>query len=201
MYRQIIKVFTASCVSLVFRLFLSPFLLAFIILLAITNRGKAFFFQQLIGKNEQLFCVVKFKTISDCRDKNGQLLHDFLRITKLGGFMRKYSLDELPQLFNFLNGDMSQVGPRTLLIQYTSFYRKVQQKLHDVRRGITGWAQLNGRNAISWKKRFELDLWYVERVLLLFDCRILLMTFMKVLKSSDIDLARSVTIEAFVEHN
>lgn len=182
-------------------LLLLPFLMIFTLLLIITNRGKAFFFQKRVGKGERIFNVIKFKTMNDKRDNHGHLLRDIDRITSFGRFMRKYSLDELPQLFNVLKGDMSLVGPRPLLIQYLPLYSAEQRRRHDVRPGITGWAQLNGRNTISWKKKFELDIWYVDRVSFMLDCKILLMTFIKVLKASDIDQADNITMEAFNGHN
>lgn len=197
MYVRLIKVLIDFCVSLVLCILLLPFMLIFIVLLFIANRGKVFFFQKRVGKDERIFRVIKFKTMNDRRDKNGQLLHDTDRITSVGRFMRKYSIDELPQLFNVIKGDMSLVGPRPLLIQYLPFYSDIQKKRHYVKPGITGWAQLNGRNAITWTKKFELDISYVEHVSFTLDCKILFMTFLKVIKASDIDQGDGVTMEAF----
>jgi undecaprenyl phosphate N,N'-diacetylbacillosamine 1-phosphate transferase len=201
MYCRIIKVLIDLSVSLVLCILLLPFLLVAVILLSITNRGKVFFLQPRVGKCERIFRVIKFKSMNDRRDKNGQLLPDMDRITTFGRFMRKYSLDELPQLFNVLKGDMSLVGPRPLLIHYLPLYSAEQRKRHNVRPGITGWAQLNGRNAISWTKKFELDIWYVDRISLKLDCKILFMTFIKVVKASDIDQGDRITMEGFNGYN
>ena len=165
-----------------------PFLLVIIVLLLVFNEGAgAFFTQERPGYKGKIFKIIKFKTMNERRGADGNLLPDVQRITKFGRIVRKLSLDELPQLFNVLKGDMAIIGPRPLLTQYLSLYSKEQLRRHDVRPGITGWAQCNGRNNISWTKKFELDVWYVDHLSFKLDCRIVLITIMKVLKRADID--------------
>ena len=162
------------------------------------NKGAgAFFFQERPGKDSKIFKVVKFKTMTDERDKYGNLLPDADRLTKVGKFVRSTSIDELPQLWNVLKGDMSLIGPRPLLVQYLPLYSSEQARRHEVRPGITGWAQCHGRNAISWQKKFELDVWYVDHISFVTDCKIVLTTLKKVLGREDINSATSVTMEAF----
>lgn len=162
------------------------------------NKGAgAFFFQERPGKNGKVFKVIKFKTMTDERDNNGKILPDVDRLTKLGEFVRSTSIDEFPQLWNVLKGDMSIIGPRPLLVQYLPLYSPEQARRHDVRPGITGWAQCHGRNSISWTKKFELDVWYVDNISFLTDCKIVWTTLMKVLKRSDIHSATAVTMEFF----
>ncbi len=162
------------------------------------NKGAgAFFFQERPGKDSKIFKVVKFKTMTDERDKDGNLLPDADRLTKVGKFVRSTSIDELPQLWNVLKGDMSLIGPRPLLVQYLPLYSSEQARRHEVRPGITGWAQCHGRNAISWQKKFELDVWYVDHISFVTDCKIVLTTLKKVLGREDINSATSVTMEAF----
>lgn len=175
----------------------SPILLMVTIGLFLANYGQPFFFQTRPGKNEKLFRIVKFKTMNDKKDDQGNLLSDAERLTPIGGFVRKTSLDELPQLFNVLKGDMSLVGPRPLLPQYLPLYNQQQKKRHDVRPGITGWAQVNGRNAISWTQKFEYDVWYVEHLSLLMDLKILFLTLKKVVVKEGINSNTSVTMEVF----
>lgn len=166
------------------------------------NKGAgAFFFQERPGKNGKIFKVVKFKTMTDERDADGKLLPDADRITKVGRFVRSTSIDELPQLWNVLKGDMSIIGPRPLLVQYLPLYSKEQARRHEVRPGITGWAQCHGRNAISWQKKFELDVWYVDHISFITDCKIIGVTIMKVLKRVDISSETSATMEDFNGHN
>lgn len=161
-----------------------------------------FFTQPRPGKKGKIFKVIKFKTMTDERDQEGNLLPDNDRITKVGKFVRSTSLDELPQLINVLKGDMSLIGPRPLLVEYLPLYSKEQAKRHDVRPGITGWAQVNGRNTISWQKKFELDTWYVENISFKLDCIILLKTIQKVLKRDDINSSEdSIGIEDFNGYN
>lgn len=166
------------------------------------NKGAgAFFFQERPGKGSQIFKVVKFKTMTDERDSEGNLLPDADRLTKVGRFVRSTSIDELPQLWNVLKGDMSLIGPRPLLVQYLPLYSPEQARRHEVRPGITGWAQCHGRNAISWKKKFELDVWYVDHISFLTDCKVVFTTIKKVLGREDINSATSVTMEPFNGNN
>ncbi len=162
------------------------------------NKGAgAFFFQERPGKDGKIFKVVKFKTMTDERDKDGKLLPDAKRLTKVGRFVRSTSIDELPQLWNVLKGDMSLIGPRPLLVQYLPLYSKEQARRHEVRPGITGWAQCHGRNAISWKKKFELDVWYVDHISFATDCKVIWTTIQKVIKRADISEEGYATMEYF----
>ena len=166
------------------------------------NKGAgAFFFQERPGKNGKIFRVVKFKTMTDERDADGQLLPDAERLTKVGRFVRSTSIDELPQLWNVFKGDMSLIGPRPLLVQYLPLYSAEQARRHEVRPGITGWAQCHGRNAISWQKKFELDVWYVDHISFLTDCRVVLTTIKKVFAREDINSTTSATMEVFNGNN
>lgn len=160
-----------------------------------------FFFQERPGKDGKIFKVVKFKTMTDERGADGKLLPDADRLTKVGKFVRSTSIDELPQLWNVLKGDMSLIGPRPLLVQYLSLYSSEQNRRHEVRPGITGWAQCHGRNAISWKKKFELDVWYVDNISFVTDCKVILTTIKKVLGREDISSATSATMEPFNGNN
>lgn len=161
----------------------------------------AFFLQERPGKGGKIFRVVKFKTMTDERDARGQLLPDEARLTRVGRFVRSTSIDELPQLWNVLKGDMSLIGPRPLLVKYLPLYSKEQARRHEVRPGITGWAQCHGRNAISWQKKFELDVWYVDHISFLTDCRVIFTTIKKVFAREDINSATSATMEAFNGNN
>ncbi len=162
------------------------------------NKGAgAFFFQERPGKDGKIFKVVKFKTMTDERDKDGKLLPDAKRLTKIGRFIRSTSIDELPQLWNVLKGDMSLIGPRPLLVQYLPLYSKEQARRHEVRPGITGWAQCHGRNAISWQKKFELDVWYVDHISFATDCKVIWTTIQKVIKRADISEEGYATMEYF----
>ena len=162
------------------------------------NKGAgAFFFFFLPGKNGKIFKVVKFKTMTDERDKHGNLLPDADRLTRVGRFVRSTSIDELPQLWNVLKGDMSLIGPRPLLVQYLPLYSKEQARRHEVRPGITGWAQCHGRNAISWQKKFELDVWYVDHISFATDCKVIWTTILKVIKRADISEEGYATMEYF----
>lgn len=178
-------------------LVLLPVFIIITILLWFSNRGSAFFFQARPGKNEKLFNIIKFKTMNDKKDKNGNLLSDAERLTRFGKMIRKTSLDEIPQLLNVIKGDMSLVGPRPLLPEYLPLYNKKQKKRHLVRPGITGWAQVNGRNAISWEQKFDYDVWYVEHFNFLLDIKILILTIKKVFVSEGINSDSSVTMEKF----
>lgn len=162
------------------------------------NKGAgAFFFQERPGKDGKIFKVVKFKTMTDEREKDGKLLPDAKRLTKIGRFIRSTSIDELPQLWNVLKGDMSLIGPRPLLVQYLPLYSKEQARRHEVRPGITGWAQCHGRNAISWQKKFELDVWYVDHISFATDCKVIWTTIQKVIKRADISEEGYATMEYF----
>ena len=179
-----------------------PILLVIILWLHFTNKGAGVFFtQDRPGKNGEIFRVVKFKTMTDERDKNGNLLPDKERLTRVGCFVRSTSIDELPQLLNVIRGDMSLIGPRPLLPQYLPLYTQEQARRHDVRPGITGWAQINGRNAISWKEKFELDVWYVDHCSLKLDLKIIFMTIKKVFVREGISSKSSVTMEPFTGNN
>lgn len=183
-------------------LVLSVPLAAVTLWLHFANKGAgAFFLQERPGKHGKIFKVVKFKTMTDERDADGNLLPDADRLTKVGRFVRSTSIDELPQLWNVLKGDMSLIGPRPLLVQYLPLYSKEQARRHEVRPGITGWAQCHGRNAISWKKKFELDVWYVDHISFLTDCKVILTTIQKVVKRSDISSETSATMEPFNGNN
>ena len=197
MYKTLVKPFLDFVLSLTGLLLASPVFLAVTLLLAVANNGSPFFFQHRPGKNGRIFRIVKFKTMNDRRDASGNLLPDAERLTPIGRFVRKTSLDEIPQLINVIKGDMSLIGPRPLLKEYLPLYSPEQSRRHEVRPGITGWAQVNGRNAISWAQKFEYDVWYVENVSLSLDVRILWMTVKNVLKREGINSATSATMEAF----
>ena len=175
----------------------SPLFLMLSLLLAIAFRGKPFFLQERPGKNEKAFQVIKFKSMNDKRDLEGTLLPNNVRTTPLGNFIRKWSLDELPQLINVLTGDMSLVGPRPLLFKYVPLYSQQQQRRHEVRPGITGWAQVKGRNTISWTKKFEYDVWYVDNISFLLDLKIIWLTIVKVIKKEGVNASAEVTMAPF----
>lgn len=183
-------------------LVLSVPLAAVTVWLHFANKGAGVFFrQERPGKDGKIFRVVKFKTMTDERDSEGNLLPDADRLTKVGRFVRSTSIDELPQLWNVLVGDMSLIGPRPLLVKYLPLYSKEQARRHEVRPGITGWAQCHGRNAISWTKKFELDVWYVDHISFVTDCKIVWTTLMKVIKRADISAEGQATMEFFNGHN
>jgi lipopolysaccharide/colanic/teichoic acid biosynthesis glycosyltransferase len=186
--------FTAATIGFVIAF---PVFLIITLFLYIANSGKPFFIQKRPGKNGKIFSIIKFKTMNDKKDTNGVLLPDADRLTKVGSFVRKTSLDEIPQLINVIIGDMSLIGPRPLLTNYLHLYNDFQNRRHEVRPGITGWAQVNGRNAISWDKKFEYDVWYVDNISFLVDIKILFMTVLKVIKSDGINAADAATIEPF----
>jgi len=179
----------------------SPLFLVVFLILCYSNSGKVFFKQERPGLNGKIFILSKFKTMNDMKNREGNLLPDSMRLTKMGKFIRSTSLDELPQLFNVLMGDMSLVGPRPLLIKYLPLYSIEQMRRHEVRPGITGWAQVNGRNAISWKKKFELDVWYVENQSFALDIKVLFLTLQKVVQRKGITSTTSVTVEPFNGEN
>ena len=194
---MIIKRIIDILVSLIALIFLSPILLI-IYLLVIVNLGTpAFFLQERVGKNNKVFKMIKFRTMKDARDKEGNLLSDNERVTKFGSFLRSFSLDELPELINILKGDMSLVGPRALLVQYLEYYNDEQIRRHEVLPGLTGWAQINGRNSITWREKFELDVWYVDNWSIWLDIKIFFLTFWKVIKREGINQSETVTMEYF----
>ncbi len=198
MYKNYIKRIIDLLLAVIGFLIISPVFLLLWLLLAVANKGAgAFFTQERPGKNERIFRVIKFKTMTDERDAEGNLLPDAERLTKIGKFVRSTSLDEIPQLLNVIKGDMSLIGPRPLLVQYLPLYNEKQKRRHEIRPGITGWAQVNGRNAISWEEKFELDVWYVEQVSFLLDIKILLKTIYNVFKREGISSDTSATMEAF----
>ena len=178
-------------------LLLSPLFVIITLGLFIANQGKPFFIQPRPGKNGVIFNIVKFKTMNDKKDSEGKLLSDAERLTPIGSFVRKTSLDEIPQLLNVLKGDMSLIGPRPLLTHYLHLYSEFQNRRHEVKPGITGWAQVNGRNAISWDKKFEYDVWYVDHLSFGLDVKILFKTIQKVIKKEGINAADAATIEPF----
>lgn len=197
MYQKYFKRLFDFLIALVALLLFSPIFILVTIGLFFANQGKPFFFQIRPGKDEKLFRIVKFKTMHDKTDAEGNLLSDAERLTRIGRFVRKTSLDEIPQLLNVLKGDMSLIGPRPLLVQYLPLYNAEQKKRHDVRPGITGWAQVNGRNAISWQQKFEYDVWYVNHISLLLDIKILFLTVKKVFVREGISQDGQATMEVF----
>lgn len=202
MYKHFFKRVLDFCISLIALICISPLLLIITIWLHFANKGAgAFFFQDRPGKDAKIFKVIKFKTMTDERDENGELLPDEDRLTKVGKFVRSTSIDELPQLINVLKGDMALIGPRPLLPKYLPLYSEEQMRRHEVRPGISGWAQCHGRNAISWTDKFKLDVWYVDHVSLWTDIKIIWITIMKVLKRADINEAGQATMEAFNGYN
>lgn len=202
MYKHFWKRVIDFTLSLLALAILWPILLLIAIWLHFANKGAgAFFFQERPGKDGKIFRVIKFKTMTDERDSKGDLLPDVVRLTKVGKLVRSTSLDELPQLINVLKGDMALIGPRPLLIQYLPLYNKEQARRHEVRSGITGWAQVNGRNAISWARKFELDVWYVDNISFVIDLKVIVLTIKKVLFREDINSATSATVEGFNGHN
>ena len=201
MYKNFIKPFFDFLVSLIVLLCISPILIILIFLLALANNGKPFFFQKRPGKNGNIFKIIKFKTMTDETDEDGNLLPDSERLTKVGSFVRKTSMDEIPQLLNVVAGNMSIIGPRPLLPQYLKIYTQEQSKRHEVKPGITGWAQINGRNAISWNQKFEYDVWYVNNQSFLLDLKIIFLTIKKVIISEGINTENMATTEPFNGNN
>lgn len=196
-YKHIIKPLIDKIAAILLLVILLPVWLPLALLLWIANGGKPFFFQQRPGLNGKVFVLMKFRTMTEKRDAAGKLLPDRQRLTRLGSLVRKTSLDELPQLINVLKGDMSLVGPRPLLVEYLPLYNELQHKRHSMRPGITGWAQVNGRNAISWDRRFEYDVWYVEHVSPALDLKIMWLTLLKVLRSEGVTQQGHATVEKF----
>ena len=197
MYKNIIKRFFDFLIAFCLLLVASPLFLLVCLGLFLAQNGNVFFTQKRPGKNERIFSILKFKTMTDQKDQQGNLLPDAQRLTHIGKFVRKTSLDELPQLINVLKGEMSIVGPRPLLPEYLSLYNEEQKKRHLVKPGITGWAQVNGRNAISWEDKFKFDVWYVENQSFGLDLKILFLTVKKVFRSEGINTAGQATTEPF----
>lgn len=190
MYKHFFKRFFDFWIALIALIVISPILLIVTIWLHIANKGAgAFFYQDRPGKDEKIFKVIKFKSMTDERDANGNLLPNEQRITPIGKFIRKFSLDELPQLINVLKGDMAFIGPRPLLIRYLPLYSEEQHRRHEVRPGMSGWAQVNGRNNISWTEKFKLDVWYVDHVSLWVDIKIIFMTIKNVVSGKDVAIS------------
>lgn len=199
MYKAFVKRIVDLFFSIAGIILLLPVFLLITIILLLANNGKAFFFQKRPGLNGELFKIIKFKTMTDKKDSNGNLLPDEKRLTAVGSFVRKTSLDELPQLFNVLVGDMSLIGPRPLMPQYLPLYSITQGRRHEVKPGITGWAQVNGRNAISWKQKFEYDVWYVDNISIALDVKIIFYTFRKVFSTNDVSADGHATMPLFGE--
>ena len=198
MYKSFFKRFFDFCISLIALVCISPILLIMTIWLHFANKGAgAFFTQARPGWHGKIFKVIKFKTMTDECDENGELLPDEDRLTKVGKFVRSTSIDELPQLINVLKGDMALIGPRPLLPEYLPLYSKEQMRRHEVRPGISGWAQCHGRNAISWTEKFKLDVWYVDHCTLWTDIKVIFITIKNVLMRKDINSETAATMEAF----
>ena len=202
MYKNFFKRFLDFWISLIALIIISPILLVVTIWLHFANKGAgAFFLQERPGKDEKIFKVIKYKTMTDEKDETGKLLPDAQRLTKVGKFVRSTSIDELPQLINVLKGDMALIGPRPLLVKYLPLYSDEQKRRHEVRPGISGWAQCHGRNNISWSEKFKLDVWYVDHCSLWTDIKVIWITVMKVLKRADINEAGQATMEEFKGNN
>lgn len=201
MYRLFLKRFLDILVSLIVLVLASPLLIIVFCILAFQNKGSIFFFQERPGLHQKAFKIIKLKTMTDAKDENGNLLPDNQRITKAGKIIRRLSIDELPQLINVLKGDMSLIGPRPLLFKYIPLYSEEQLRRHDVRPGITGWAQVNGRNSISWKQKFDFDVYYVDHFSLLMDIKILWLTFIKVVRTEGINQTLDRPMQPFNGNN
>ncbi len=201
MYKNLIKPLCDFLGALLLLVLLSPVIAGAALLLAIANRGSIFFTQERPGKDERIFKVIKFKTMNDRKDAEGKLLPDAERLTRVGRFVRSTSIDELPQLINVLKGDMSFIGPRPLLVKYLPLYSAEQRRRHSVKPGISGWAQVNGRNAISWQKKFALDVWYVDHISLLTDLKVFWLTIYNILRRKDISQQGQATMEFFTGNN
>lgn len=197
MYKNLIKRLFDIGVAFVILVVFSPIFIVVTVCLYFANSGKPFFFQLRPGMNGEIFKIIKFKTMNDRTDGDGSLLPDAQRLTKIGAFVRKTSFDEIPQLINVLKGDMSLIGPRPLLVQYLDLYNETQYRRHEVRPGITGWAQVNGRNAISWRQKFDYDVWYVDNLSFRLDVKILFLTVKKVFIREGISAEGHVTVDAF----
>ncbi len=194
MYSLLLKNFLDFLISIIGLIVLSPLILVIIIVLVFTNNGKPFFFQQRPGKHGKLFKIIKFKTMTDLNPNSKNEVHSLTRVTKAGAFIRKYSLDEVLQLVNVLKGDMSIIGPRPLLVEYLPLYDDIQKMRHNVRPGITGWAQVKGRNSLSWNQKFEYDVWYVKNLSLSLDIKIFFLTILKVIKKDGVNTNENMTM-------
>ncbi|AZB36345.1 sugar transferase [Chryseobacterium bernardetii] len=201
MYKNFFKRFIDFFVALIGLMLLSPIFIIVTVGLCLANNGKPFFFQLRPGNNGHIFKIIKFKTMNDKKDNDGNLLPDGERLTSIGSFVRKTSLDEIPQLMNVLKGDMSLIGPRPLLVQYLPLYNSVQARRHDVKPGITGWAQVNGRNAISWEEKFNFDVWYVDNLSFILDMKIFFLTIKKVFIREGISQVGQATMKPFKGNN
>ncbi|ATA77279.1 sugar transferase [Capnocytophaga canimorsus] len=201
MYRFFIKPLLDFILALIGFLLLSPVFIIVTIGLFFANQGKPFFFQLRPGKDGEIFKIIKFKTMNDKKDEHGNLLPDACRLTKIGNFVRETSLDEIPQLLNVIKGDMSLIGPRPLLPSYLALYNDFQRRRNEVKPGITGWAQVNGRNSISWEKKFEYDVWYVDHISFILDFKILFLTIKKVFVREGISQDGQTTMEGFKGNN
>lgn len=201
LYKKFLKRFFDLIFSLILLILTSPLNIIFSIILLFVNKGKIFFIQPRPGKNEKIFFIIKYMTMNDKKNAKGELLPDSERITRVGNFIRKNSIDELPQLINVLKGDLSIVGPRPLLVDYLPLYNDFQRKRHLVKPGITGWAQVNGRNTITWQKKFEYDVWYVDNQSFILDVRILLLTIHKIFMPEDVNFSDTVTMQKFTGNN
>lgn len=201
MYQYFLKRLVDLIVSLTGLIILFPIVIFVTFILSLTLKGNPFFIQKRPGLNNKIFSIVKFRTMLNTKDEQGNLLPDEQRLLGFGKIVRKLSLDEIPQLINVLKGDMSLVGPRPLLVEYLPLYNQRQARRHEVRPGITGWAQVNGRNTISWKDKFELDVWYVDHINFWLDIKIIFLTIVKVFKREGINSDTSVTMEKFLGNN
>jgi undecaprenyl phosphate N,N'-diacetylbacillosamine 1-phosphate transferase len=197
MYRLCFKYVLDFVLALIIIIFLLPIFFIIWLLILFKLGGPVLFSQKRSGKNEKLFRIYKFRTMTDKKDEFGNLLPDDERITRLGGFLRKTSLDELPQLFNVLKGNLSLIGPRPLLVDYLPLYNDFQRRRHEVKPGITGWAQINGRNAITWDEKFKFDIWYIENQSFVLDMKIIFLTIRKVFNSEGINSDNTTTMERF----
>lgn len=197
LYKKLLKPLLDILIAIIGLVLSSPIFILVTIGLAIANSGRPFFFQLRPGKDERIFKLIKFKTMNEKKDENGQLLPDKERLTQVGKFVRKTSLDEIPQLINILKGDMSLIGPRPLLVKYLPLYTDFQKRRHEVKPGITGWAQVNGRNAISWEEKFKLDVWYVDHQSFGVDVKIFFKTIGKIIKSEGINAQGQATTKPF----
>lgn len=201
MYRNVIKRLMDLTFAILMFILLSPVFIVVMLLLLVVNDGKPFFIQKRPGKDEKIFKIIKFKTMNDRKDMKGNLLPDDVRLTTVGSFVRKTSLDEIPQFINVIKGDMSFIGPRPLLVHYLDLYNDEQKLRHTVRPGITGWAQVNGRNTITWTKKFELDIYYVKNLSFILDLKIIVKTIRKVLLREGVSQEGQATVQAFNGHN
>lgn len=197
MYKSFFKYIIDFFGALIGLIVLSPILIFTTLLLSLVNKGSAFFTQPRPGKNEKIFQIIKFKTMTDKKDIYGNLLPDDERLTNIGKWIRKTSIDEIPQLFNVIKGDLSLIGPRPLLVEYLPLYNKKQARRHEIRPGITGWAQVNGRNSISWEEKFELDVYYVDNISFILDIKIVFLTLLKIFKTEGINAEGVATMEKF----